>query len=409
MKEMSDMINRVSIQEGHISPLKQQTPLYYTMEIIVSPTKRVVHESARIWCVASGKAKFYLNEQCFELRKGMCVSIFPWDVTYVDQVDEELAIHIVVYRFVAINEHIRLIETHYQKKAPLFLQLKQNPIVYMQGQLECEMRALIERIVFLQGTDSLYDEIERESVFVQIICRMAHIRDAKEVQDERKGQTQTDTSLILAINVMQYIALHFNEKLTLEYVAHQFFTNKTTVAKVLREVFSMTFVQLLSRIRLHKSVELLLTTSKTLDEIAKLVGYFDSAHFTKQFECAYTLTPIAYRKKYTGMQLLPLSEIEKVVEYIHGHFNDESIRSHQVAKQFSISTTTLNTWILFYTECTFEEWIHQLRMHHAVHLLRTTNLTVLDIAITVGYTNTRTFQRIFEQHFYTTPAQYRKI
>lgn len=405
------MIDRINIQEGHISPLEQKTPLYYTMEIISEPTQRVVHESARIWYVTRGRAKFYLNEQCFELSKGMSVSVFPWDVTFVDQVDEEIEIHIIVYRFVALNEHIRLLETHYQKKEPLFLQLKQNPIVYMQGQSEREMFSFVERVGNLQGTESVYGEMEREGIFVQIICRIAqwHEHAQESTQEEQSGQGKSDATLVLAINVLQYMAVHFHEKLTLDYIAQQFFTNKTTIAKVLREVFSLTFVQLLSRMRLHKSVELLLTTSKTIDEIAILVGYFDSAHFTKQFECAYQLAPNAYRREYTGMQLLPLSDVEKVVEYIRMHFSDESIRSHQVAKQFSISTSTLNTWILFYTECTFEDWIHQLRMNYAVHLLRTTNLTVLDIAITVGYTNTRTFQRIFEQHFYTTPMQYRKI
>lgn len=403
------MMNRISIQEGHISPLTQHTPLYHTMEIIDERTQRTVHESARIWYIAKGQAKFYLNEQCFELTKGMCVAIFPWDVTFVDHVDEKVEIHIIVYRFVAINEHIRLLEAHHQKRGVFFSQLKQNPIVYIQDKYEREMFALFERIGNLQGTESLYAEMEQEGVFVQIICRIAQIQNETIVLDDQGTSTQSDITLVLAINVMQYMARHFNEKLTLEYVAQQFFTNKTTIAKVLREVFSMTFVQLLSRMRLHKSVELLLTTSKTLDEIAKIVGYFDSAHFTKQFECSYLLSPIAYRKKHAGMQLLPLAEIEKVIEYIREHFSDETIRLQHVAKQFSISTTILNTWILFYTECTFEEWVHQLRMNYAVRLLRTTSLTVLDIAITVGYTNTRTFQRIFEQHFYTTPAQYRKI
>ncbi|MGL4663141.1 MAG: helix-turn-helix transcriptional regulator [Culicoidibacterales bacterium] len=402
------MTNIIEIQAGHISPLEQQMPLYYTMELIQETANRVVHEGARIWYVARGEAKFYLNEQYFEMKKGMCIAIFPWDVTIIDQVIEEVELHIIVYRFSAINAHIRLLETHFNKKEPMFLQLKQNPVVYIEGKLENEMFQLVEQIGRLQGSDLLYNVMEQESVFVQMICRIAKAKTVGIVEDSSRG-VASDTTLVLAIDVMQYMSSHFNEKLTLDYVAQQFFTNKTTIAKVIREVFSMTFVQLLSRMRLHKSVEMLVTTNDTLDDIAQMVGYFDSAHFTKQFECAYNVTPIAYRKQYTGVESLPLSEIEKVLEYIRNHFSDETIRAHQVAKQFSISATTLNTWIMFYTECTFDDWIHLLRMHHAVRLLRTTNHTILDIAITVGYTNTRTFQRIFEQHFYTTPAQYRKI
>lgn len=402
---MSKIIN---IQGEHISPLERKMPVYYTLEIIQQQTQRVVHESARIWYVRKGAAQFYLNDHCYVLKAGNCVAIFPWDVTLIDHVEEELELHIIVYRFTAINAHVKLLEVHYNENEKLFMELKKTPIVQTKGQSLREMYHLVEQIGALQGCDSIYSSMEQESVLVQIICRMAQSQKVIALENEEVMQT-SDTMLVLAVDVMQYMACHFNEKLTLDYVAQQFFTNKTTISKVLREVFSLTFVQMLSRMRLHKSVELLLTTADTLDEIAKQVGYFDSAHFTKQFETMYMLSPIAYRKKYVGTQMLPLAEIESVIEYIRNHFSDETIRAHQVAKRFSISATVLNTWMLFYTECTFDEWIHLLRMNYAARLLRTTSQTILDIAITVGYTNTRTFQRIFEQHFYTTPAQYRKV
>lgn len=398
------MENRVVVQEAHISPLEKQTSLYYTIEIIDQMTQYVVHESARIWYVSQGSAIFYLNENQYELKTGMAVCIFPWDVTRIGDVYQEVEMHIIVYRFSAINAHIRLLEAHQVKSEPLFSRLKKQPIIYMDMQMSKSMMQLINQIGALQNQTSLYQQMEQESVFVQVVCRIA---ESKHVSKERK--IQSDGALTLAIDIMQYMACHFGKKLTLDYVAQHFFTNRTTVAKALREVFSLTFVQMLSRMRLHKGLELLLTTSETIDDIAQTIGYFDGAHFTKQFECMYELSPMAYRKKHTGLETFPLVKIEEIIDYIRNHFHDEAIRAHQVAKYFSISTTTLNTWISFYTECSFDAWIHVLRMHYAARLLRTTNQPILDIAITVGYTNTRTFQRVFEQHFHTTPSQYRKI
>lgn len=397
------MIEMIDIQGDHISPLSAKEPLYYTMEIIDDATQRIVHESARIWYVAKGKATFCLNDQCYEFKKGMCVSLFPWDVSIITKVEEAVELHIIVYRFSMVNRHLRILESYQDEAVPIFKKLKQTPVIHESGQVST-IDTLVKQIGNLQGCKSVYEKIEKESLFIQLLCTIVKEKSAETISYEN-----SDATLILAVNVMQYMSQHFHEKLTLEYVAQQLFTNKTTISIILREVFSMTFVQLLSRMRLHKSIELLLMTNYTNDEIAKEVGYFDGAYFTKQFECKYNMSPATYRKKYAGGKTPPVEEIEGIIQYVSHHYSDEGISAHQIAKHYAISVAMLNTWMIFYTECTFDEWIHLLRMQYAMRLLRTTSHTILDIAITVGYTNTRTFQRVFEQHYHTTPAQYRKL
>lgn len=397
-----ETIPMIVIQSEHISPLSKKDPIYYTVEKTKRPTEFIAHESARVWYVASGEATLQLNESTYNLKQGSCISLFPWDVTRFIEIIEPIDLHIIVYRFSAINTHFRMLEHHHAAHAPIFKKLKEAPVTYEQ-QYSKRIGDIIEQIGLLQSKQSLYEKIEQESLLIQLLCLLVKKEATHAIQSPKN-----DSTLTLAIDVMQYMSKHLTEKLTLDYVAQQLFTNKTTLAQTLREVLEHTFVQLLSRMRLHKAIELLLVTQMTSDEIAQAIGYFDSSHFTKQFEHIYKLTPQAYRKKYSGIKPYPLEDIEEVMRYITNHYIDESIRAHQVAKKHAISVTTLNQWLLFYTESTFDEWIHRLRIHLAASLLRTTDQTILDIAITVGYTNTRTFQRIFEQHFHTTPSNYRK-
>ena len=54
------------------------------------------------------------------------------------------------------------------------------------------------------------------------------------------------------------------------------------------------------RTRIHRACHRLLTTSSTLTEIALLLGYADSAHFSRFFKAIKGLTPREYRTKFAS-------------------------------------------------------------------------------------------------------------
>ena len=49
-----------------------------------------------------------------------------------------------------------------------------------------------------------------------------------------------------------------------------------------------------------------------------------------------------------------------------------------------------------------------MRIQHAQYLLKSTNMSILDIALSVGYTNYSKFSSAFKNETSTTPMQYRK-
>jgi AraC family cel operon transcriptional repressor len=50
----------------------------------------------------------------------------------------------------------------------------------------------------------------------------------------------------------------------------------------------------------------------------------------------------------------------------------------------------------------------KIKLNYAKNLLETTNLSILDIAMNVGFSSLGHFTNIFKQHFYISPGQYRK-
>ena len=80
----------------------------------------------------------------------------------------------------------------------------------------------------------------------------------------------------------------------------------------------------------------------------------------------------------------------------------------EIAQSLNMDVTVLSRLVQKYTGCTFTELLHTARFNRAITMLRDTNLSVTDIAASIGYENTAFFYRRFAQIYGCTPAEYRK-
>ena len=74
---------------------------------------------------------------------------------------------------------------------------------------------------------------------------------------------------------------------------------------------------------------------------------------------------------------------------------------------YSISTRELARLIKRSTGQTFIQLLTSIRMENAKQLLRDTSLSVMDIALQVGYDSSEHFIRTFRKHTGSTPSEYR--
>lgn len=100
--------------------------------------------------------------------------------------------------------------------------------------------------------------------------------------------------------------------------------------------------------------------------------------------------------------------IANVTNYIQDHFNCE-LPLEQLAKIACMGTTKLKTTFKAVHSCTITQYIKERRLSHAETLLSTTNLTVEQIALSVGYHNAGRFASLFYQSCGLYPAEYRRL
>lgn len=97
-----------------------------------------------------------------------------------------------------------------------------------------------------------------------------------------------------------------------------------------------------------------------------------------------------------------------IIAYIGKHFR-EDLSLSSVAKHFGMGKYALSRVFSNVLKINFIPYVNALRIDYAEHLLATTNLGMMDIAIECGYHNQQTFYRLFKAAHSCTPKEFREL
>ncbi len=95
----------------------------------------------------------------------------------------------------------------------------------------------------------------------------------------------------------------------------------------------------------------------------------------------------------------------QMINYIQANY--QTITLEDMAETFHLSTPYLSKYIKDKSGKTFGEQVAAIRLKRAKTLLKNGNMTVENIAYSIGYANVEHFSRIFKKTFGMTPTEYR--
>jgi len=101
-------------------------------------------------------------------------------------------------------------------------------------------------------------------------------------------------------------------------------------------------------------------------------------------------------------------QIAGVTAYIDDHAT-YNLSLEYLSKIACMGSTKLKQTFKLINGCTITEYIQQKRIEQAEFLLAHTDLTISQIAQTVGYANASRFSELFKRHIGILPVDYRKI
>lgn len=100
------------------------------------------------------------------------------------------------------------------------------------------------------------------------------------------------------------------------------------------------------------------------------------------------------------------NSILKIIDWIQNNYAEE-FNVGDISDQFEISSRTLSRRIKQVTNLSFNNYVHRVRINHAMNLLHYSDLSVTDIAFQVGYKDSNYFSTKFKRFTNKTPTEFR--
>ena len=98
--------------------------------------------------------------------------------------------------------------------------------------------------------------------------------------------------------------------------------------------------------------------------------------------------------------------VEQIKAYIELHYADENLSLQAVAEYMNMSVRYVSKKFKQYTDLFINDYILSFRMQKAAELLLETDVSIEQIAIKIGITNSNYFYRLFKKQFGCTPRDF---
>lgn len=160
--------------------------------------------------------------------------------------------------------------------------------------IEHKLQLLME---LLTRQDTVYWPCRSRSYLFEILFCLARQEEEEEINPV---QPYNDYSR-LAINVIYYLQSCYHQKITIEQLADEFHTNRTSLLNDFKKYTGQSINQYLIQLRLTMASTLLRDTTLTIEEICERTGFHDNSYFSKVFKKKLHMTPTEYRKIYNHL------------------------------------------------------------------------------------------------------------
>lgn len=96
--------------------------------------------------------------------------------------------------------------------------------------------------------------------------------------------------------VARYISENYSEPITLKDAAQMAYMDSSYFSRQFKKLTGFGFIEYLTEVRIKAAIQLLQTTSFTVNEIAEKCGFSSGNYFRDVFRKLYQMSPMEYRK-----------------------------------------------------------------------------------------------------------------
>lgn len=409
------MSKLVPIQSIYCSKEDETCLCSFDVEVLSVPTTPLIHPMSRLWLINEGAGILELNGKKYPLKKGALVSVLPWQITDITEVTAPLQFFVMAYYFDNINEIIKTFYNPDNVQLSIMQSVSKMPVIDFEPSAYEQMRQLFLQVkaelriqLNIDNSDSSAALISHGLSNLYITNKLIEIL-VSYIRISLTGQipeTPADNS-----EIFQFLYTHLNEKITLSDLSQKFYMSASAISSYIKKTTGLSFFDLLNEMRVGKTINYLLYTDLTLEELAEILGFVDSAHISKVFLSRIGMKANDFRKTYQSIgdkcHIKDRKIFYSIVSYIYRNYM-EDLQPKSVSEYFHISPKELNRILLFQVEMNFNDYLNFIRINRASELLLETDKSILTIALEVGYNTEKTLSRNFIRFRSMTPGSFRR-
>ena len=353
---------------------------------ILENNKECLYISDKLLYIIEGKAKMKINNREYSIEKATIVIISPYSIVEIFDIEKPLNYIILSYNKLHLKNILNNINNTDMKIFDIVNKYDISKLNYEYAnkvkKIMLEIREEIgDESILELDIDKDKDKLTTLKVVIKIVELLIEIT-------RNLNSKKQKTSLSLSQTIIKYIYAHSSEKLSIMKLATIFFMSEAEVREHIDKFSSLTFKEILYKIRLQKTKELLLYTELNLDEIAETVGFVDGSHITKIWKLKKNMTPAVYRQIYKT-SLFNITKEDKnvafeIIDYLINNYNKE-LDVQNISKLFGLNEIKLNKLLLLYVDKNFNSFLNYTRINRSCELLLNTNKSIIDICFLVGY------------------------
>ena len=393
-----------------------KTVLAIDLQYLTTPTYPILHQNARFWYILEGRGKFEIQGRKIDIEPGVLIGVLPWQCTEVIEVIEPIKYYVIVYEFDLVNGSMKNSLNVLKENYDVFGNIYSNTFVKC-NEIQSEyVERICNNIQFELGLESekkIVPERPLNNIFLFtllvdlciIFYRASQDKKLSDTNDSKRRRTSHK------IEIFHYMYFKLNSRITLQDLSDRYYMSRSAISKYIYDSIGISFNELVSIMRMARLLNYIHFSDMTLKELAMLLGYSDASHISKFFHSKFKMNIAEYKNaKSEDIKTLRIKEYEKcknVIMYILDNYYLD-LTLDEVAIEHNLSNDDVNNILEYFMEKSYTSFLNYVRIIKASEILLKTDKSVSDIALEVGYNNSRTFNRNFMKTYSLSPTEFRK-
>lgn len=263
-------------------------------QVINKPTYTHTHDYIEMLYIVDGSGTHIIDSAEYPLQ---CGAFFMIDLGHSHNLIFEKEAH--YYDLYFSKEFLQTFYPIYENESSaytLFLGEHWVPSTYFNT---CQLSHIENILTQLNNEASLRRPLSKS--FLHALISLLFLEIYRQISSHKRNASIHNPDFVLP-RIADYINQHFTERIKLHDVALKYNYNPAYFGRLFKKTYGMSFEDYIKLQRLEYAIDLLKSTTLSIDIVIDKIGYNNRSFFFSEFQKKYHCTPSEYRSKHIAEQ-----------------------------------------------------------------------------------------------------------